>query len=125
MYHNGGWSKMCRPCAKAKKGVDKDYSKGKDELITTTFKCPAEKCSVNTLKFKDFVLGSCCFEAFQKCLETYKPLESERLNLFNLDFGTKMLSQCKESKNEQNLRNLLNYANTILKNCYDQVWFSH
>ncbi|CBY39004.1 unnamed protein product [Oikopleura dioica] len=57
MYHNGGWSKMCRPCAKAKKGVDKDYSKGKDELITTTFKCPAEKCSVNTLKFKDFVLG--------------------------------------------------------------------
>ena len=123
MFHNEGWAKMCRPCAIEKQGKHANFNKGRDVLITTLFKCPAEKCSSSSNTFKDFVWGVCCSDAYNRCAEMYKDFKGHRQNILDSEVGEKILAQCMKMKNEQHFRELLDNSNILLRNCYDKGWF--
>merc|ERR1711953_676831 len=62
---------VCRACAESKHKGDAHLSAGKEEYSTSTFKCPAKKCSEKELSFRDFVVGKCCIDGCRKAAELY------------------------------------------------------
>ncbi|CAG5105150.1 Oidioi.mRNA.OKI2018_I69.chr1.g1879.t1.cds [Oikopleura dioica] len=80
MYSKKNWNDRCTRCAQTIIDCDPGYVQykgGAMKLITSTFICPAKKCSARNLSFEDFITGNCCPKGFIKSAEDHFNITDE------------------------------------------------